>query len=345
MQFVTVKAVMQKGFAGLMTLLLLAAVFVLGGFWYDQKQSGSPSPSLLSAQQPSIHGMSSDFATSSSKTIGYITISAPTSSNGLATYSNPAGGYAFQYPAFLAIGPYGVTLRNPGNNDRIDFRIQLSSSDPQTYRSLVSQFHASVAKEAVNGVTWLTVALPQGGQVYYQYANGEAILVEGWSQSVKGTFSDDGMQTLKQIVSTFTFLGISERIDHKIAAVKPGDKFNNLTVSYVSTKNLPGEVSFTGQLPIVGTISNEQTMNSGPAWTIHPAASAESAIPQIGYPVTFGELFYIRLPKGIPTSLQSLAQTDFEQDATATFVLANLKEIYNILGLPQLSADLIGIKQ
>lgn len=337
---------MKRGFAGLMTLLLLAAVLVLGGFWYGQKQSGSPSPGLLSAQQPySIHGMSSDFATSSSKTIGYITISAPTSSNGLATYSNPAGGYAFQYPAFLAIGPYGVTLSNPGNNDRIDFRIQLASSDPQTYRSLVSQFHASVAEEAVNGVTWLTVALPQGGKLYYQHASGEAIEFQGWSQSLKGTFSDDGTQVLKQIVSTFTFLDISERIDHKIAAVKPGDKFNNLTVSYVSTKNLPGEVSFTGQLPIVGTISNEQTMNSGPAWTIHPAASAESTIPQIGYSANFGELFYIRLPNGIPSALRSLAQTDFEQDATATFVLGNLKEVYNIFGAPQLSADLISINQ
>lgn len=264
---------------------------------------------------------------------------------GWVLYDDVKSGYQFQYASFLKRN-FG-TLVNPATNDQIFIHSQFVSWDPKPYLDSARLFHAAIDHEMVNGRRWVTITSPIFKE-YYLYVLGQGVAIsegQGISISLSNARNEhpptaEDLAALRQIVSTLTFTDRTLTTHGKISALKAGDKYGALVVSRVvlgtiakGARRIGGDlplvfdqVDFKGQLVLRGRSTNNQSMNSGPAWVIYLNSQAMVAkLPQVAYPYDIYECeLHFKNQLVANQLLSSYGQTD----SPATVVVDDLSEYF-----------------
>lgn len=268
-------------------------------------------------------------------------------------YNDVKSGYQFQYASFLKRN-FG-TLVNPATNDQIFIHSQFVSWDPKPYLDTAGLFHAAIDHETVNGRRWVTITSPMFKE-YYLYVPGHGVATsegQGISISLGNARNEhpptaEELTALRQIVSTLIFTDRTLTTHGKISALKEGDKYGALVVSRVvlgtiakgarrTGGDLPlvfDQVDFKGRLVLRGRLTNNQTMNSGPAWVFY-LNSLDSAmfakLPQVAYPYGLDQYeLHFKNQQLATQLLSSHAQTDFP----AAVVVDDLSEYFGAGAIP-----------
>jgi hypothetical protein len=263
----------------------------------------------------------------------------------------------FEYPSFLRLNDLGLGFRNAGDSNVIALYAEFSSTDPKGYEELRKYWPSvSFSKEIINGIPWVRYSAP-GGAGYYFYRNYEEIAIEGVVEgNPRKPLSAAELAAMREIVDSLTFTSKESRMDFRIAAVKVGAKYGSVRVSRVVTRamangnrqkywtNPAGEVDFSGTITLSGYIDNEQTMNSGPAWTLGRIEAGDCAkLPQIAYPISCSQLTNLQIFLTNADFIQQQFAKRTSEDEELTVVIDDLAEVFYGSGPPSFSAKLVKI--
>jgi len=214
---------------------------------------------------------------------------------GLTPYVNKVDGFQFKYPSALKTEGSSLEFENWTcvNFFHADESISMEVTLPALYQE---PFQArgrgvSVDTRIFNQLKWMSYSAP-GWATDCTFWKREQVCIQGGAVPSHGPLSDEIVKAMREIESTFVF-SISDRMDSKIAKVKVGDRFGNLRVSRVVTREMAernprrsyagshvsyGEIDFIGSVSMKGGLEDFRTMNSGPDWLFSPDAEISSLL-------------------------------------------------------------------
>jgi hypothetical protein len=144
----------------------------------------------------------------------------------------------------------------------------------------------------VHGIVWTKLHWPDGGIGYYAFRNGIAIEFAALTVPRNNPPSAQTVAVLNQVLSSFEFADGPLRLDHRIAALKSGQRIGGLTIRTV----LPGAVGFgrttgiiefSGQLTLTGNVEIDTTnLGSSSGYYINEIEQPDrSTVPTLDCPL------------------------------------------------------------
>jgi hypothetical protein len=121
---------------------------------------------------------------------------------------------------------------------------------------------------SVHGIVWTKLHWPDGGIGYYAFRNGIAIEFAALTVPRNNPPSAQTVAVLNQVLSSFEFADGPLRLDHRIAALKSGQRIGGLTIrtvlpGAVGFGHTTGTIEFSGQLTLTGNVEIDRTMLGG----------------------------------------------------------------------------------
>ncbi len=287
----------NRGLSALI-LLVIAAVIIAGVLAYGIHR--------LSATQPSLNPLQAHHVA--------VPNPPPTSSdaaNEMTSTYNMKYGYEFQ--------------ATPNYEHRILVYPIFASKDPQNYINAEEvSLPETYGTTTINGLSWIKFNYASNTIAYYIYYEGEAIRIMEVAPGLADLSSTD-ITALSQVVSSFHFVSSTARLDNQIAALKVGQKFGNLTVSKIILESDErGEVDFTGQLTLTGSVDVEGMFQEAIIFG-NLDSSSLSEIPVIGCLCWYAQNVQISLD-GVGSSTKQQWENGLGWRATTSIVIDNLQE-------------------
>jgi len=223
---------------------------------------------------------------------GYVCRFHESPASGTTAFNDPLDGFRFEYPAALqhtglhfANGPCAAPLRL-GENVDVEVSVVPAYQDPilpgdveagvQQQDDLL--WHHYADHDLVEDCTW---------------SEHEQVCIEARAAAWKAGLSPALIDAEQKIRSTLAFTGLPQRLDSRIAALKPGDQFCGLKVSRVITRQMAeenpkayravfrtwGAVQFAGTITFHGSVDDDGTPNSGPIFDFYPDSDTAPLFP------------------------------------------------------------------
>jgi hypothetical protein len=262
-------------------------------------------------------------------------------------YYDLGRGFRFEFPSDWIGRKIG--LADPAGSSSIIVEALLAANDPRFY---VSEGAKVTGAEAIKGLEWTALAWPDGRRGYYAYRDGVAIEFVAMGYGKRRAPSAAVLTTLTQILSSFSFVDDSFRLDRRLAALHAGQKLGSLTIDRIvpgtgGFSGTVGRIELAGRLTLTGNVHLESTMGGGRSGYFIDSFDSGSPqlIPQLGCPLYCtgstppGAVFF---------SNQDFAEQQFGEHAwyngKATVVVDNISEtFYNAGEGAHISARLIAV--
>jgi hypothetical protein len=207
-------------------------------------------------------------------------------------FRDPLDALEFRFPAALQAQGFTFTNRfcTTGyltRGEAIQVRVAVSANSVQP--AVNASGDVGHTTEKLNNLQWDNYAGPETAEACTLWQHEQVCIFGTYDSSHK--VSPALRDAVRNIESTLVFTGIAGRLDAKIAALRPGDRFCGLTVRRVLTReriehhpnpnrftvNSYGAVDFAGTLTLRGSIEDDSTPNSPGIWSFGP--DKDSSIP------------------------------------------------------------------